>query len=295
MKSVDDRINEFKEAHDTEAPVEDAPTEDVEATEADTATTETEEAPVTETEAEPAKEVEEEEVKEEAPATEEEAEPETEIPNEEAPEEEAEPTEDISKSETEEAPETEAEPEKEEEVEAEEAPETEAEPAKEEAPAEEAEEDILKSMIPAELVVKMFGNLADRLEVIEKSMKATSPDVADTEKEVVNEPISKSMTEDDLEGKSVMYAPKEDISKSMTEEVAETEEAHETEAEPTEEAPAFDYAELNTRASDFFFEKVSALRGDDANALRSYLINANHGVTPDEATIENIERIITLK
>lgn len=282
MKSVDDRINEFKEAHDTEAPVEDAPTEDVEATEADTATTETEEAPVTETEAEPAKEVEEEEVKEDAPATEEEAEPETEIPNEEAPaeeapEEEAEPTEDISKSETEEAPETEAEPEK------------------EEAPAEEAEEDILKSMIPAELVVKMFGNLADRLEVIEKSMKATSPDVADNAKEAVNEPISKSMSEDDLEGKSVMYAPKEGISKSMAEEVAEPEEAPETEAEPTEEAPAFDYAGLNTRASDFFFEKVSALRGDDANALRSYLINANHGVTPDEATIENIERIITLK
>lgn len=240
---------------------------------------------------------------------EDEKEPETEVPAEDEdvkePETEEEVKAEADEAEKEEVPETEEE-EAETKVEEEEKPEpTEEEvkePAEKDAEVEPVEEEVVKDEPKAEVVVDAptekveksitleaepikavssefekamlsiveqfatrMNTTLESVEEIKKSLDAIKAEKAET--------ISKSMDEEldlsDVEGKAVAVAPKEAISKSLTDEAVVEEEEVVVEEEPKE--PTFDFEGLREQTNATFLESITRMTQDDAEATRNYL------------------------
>lgn len=111
-----------------------------------------------------------------------------------------------------------------------------------------------------------MNNTLESVEEIKKSLEAIKAEKVET--------ISKSMDEEldlsDVEGKAVAVAPKEAISKSLTDDaVAEEEEEVVVEEEPKE--PTFDFEGLREKTNATFLESITRMTQDDAEATRNYL------------------------
>lgn len=232
---------------------------------------------------------------------EDEKEPETEVPAEDEnvkePETEEEVEAEADEAEKEEVPETEEEEEAETKVEEEEKPESteedvEVEPVAEEevedepkaevvvdAPTEKVEKSITLEAEPIKAVSPEFekamlsiveqfatrmNNTLESVEEIKKSLEAIKAEKVET--------ISKSMDEEldlsDVEGKAVSVAPKEAISKSLTDDAVAEEEVV-VEEEPKE--PTFDFEGLREKTNATFLESITRMTQDDAEATRNYL------------------------
>lgn len=123
--------------------------------------------------------------------------------------------------------------------------------------------------IVGQFATRMNSTL-ESVEEIKKSLEAIKAEKVET--------ISKSMDEEEeevdlseVEGKaqSVAVAPKESISKSLTDEVVEDVEELDAVAEPQE--PTFDYEGLREQTNSTFLESITRMTQDDAEATRNYL------------------------
>lgn len=206
--------------------------------------------------------------KEEVPETEEEEEAETKVEEEEKPESTEEDVEEPAEEDVE------VEPVAEEEVE--------DEPKAEvvvDAPTEKVEKSITLEAEPIKAVSPEFekamlsiveqfatrmNNTLESVEEIKKSLEAIKAEKVET--------ISKSMDEEldlsDVEGKAVSVAPKEAISKSLTDGAVAEEEVV-VEEEPKE--PTFDFEGLREKTNATFLESITRMTQDDAEATRNYL------------------------
>lgn len=222
------------------------------------------------------------------------------------PETEEEVKAEADEAEKEEVPETEEEEKAETKVEEEEKPESTEEevkePAEKDAEVEPVEEEVVKDEPKAEVVVDAptekveksitleaepikavssefekamlsiveqfatrMNTTLESVEEIKKSLDAIKAEKAET--------ISKSMDEEldlsDVEGKAVAVAPKEAISKSLTDEAVVEEEEVVVEEEPKE--PTFDFEGLREQTNATFLESITRMTQDDAEATRNYL------------------------
>ena len=106
----------------------------------------------------------------------------------------------------------------------------------------------------------------ESVEEIKKSLDAIKAEKVET--------ISKSMDEEEVdlsevEGKAVAVAPKESISKSLTDEVVGDVEELDAVVEPQE--PTFDFEGLREQTNATFLESITRMTQDDAEATRNYL------------------------
>lgn len=110
-----------------------------------------------------------------------------------------------------------------------------------------------------------MNNTLESVEEIKKSLEAIKAEKVET--------ISKSMDEEldlsDVEGKAVAVAPKEAISKSLTDDAVAEEEEVVVEGEPKE--PTFDFEGLREKTNATFLESITRMTQDDAEATRNYL------------------------
>lgn len=110
-----------------------------------------------------------------------------------------------------------------------------------------------------------MNSTLESVEEIKKSLEAIKAEKVET--------ISKSMDEEldlsDVEGKAVAVAPKEAISKSLTDDAVAEEEEVVVEEEPKE--PTFDFEGLREKTNATFLESITRMTQDDAEATRNYL------------------------
>lgn len=109
-----------------------------------------------------------------------------------------------------------------------------------------------------------MNSTLESVEEIKKSLEAIKAEKVET--------ISKSMDEEvdlsEVEGKAVAVAPKEAISKSLTDDAVAEEEVV-VEEEPKE--PTFDFEGLREKTNATFLESITRMTQDDAEATRNYL------------------------